>query len=335
MFLMTADILVVDVANGKTYKPFKPTSISCKRSIDDYSDSAKIQVPAIAMLKTKGDVYEKVETGLQFKEGAKVEIKAGYDGKNVTRFKGFIRRINFSVPIEIECEGYSFLLRKKLNITKSYPSGTKMKKILTDLVDGTEIKLSKLIPDVTIESPVIFKNASGTQVLDWFKERMAQTVYFNYDELYVGLRETELKATKKFRLGWNVVKDNDLKFNDKKEHAEVKFLLQQRNSDGSYTKETFDSKFTSTQVKRIYVRLDPAYLQKMAEDAKAKFVNKGYEGMITAFGVPYMEPGMGAGIEDPRYTTRAATYFTEAVEFDFTKNNGVRQKIKIGSLLHD
>jgi hypothetical protein len=326
MFIMTADIKIGD------FKPFKPNSVSWKRSIDSYSDSSLIKMPAIAMLKTTGDSYRQVESGLQFKEGMAVEVKCGYDGNNITRFKGFIRRINFSTPIEIDCEGYSYKLRQKLNITKSYPSGTKMKRILVDLVDGTGIKLSPHIPDVTIESPVVFKNASGIQVLDWFKERMVQTVYFNYDVLYVGLRQTELKDTVKFRIGWNVVKENDLKFNDRKEHSQVMLQLQSRNVDGSYTREIYDSKFSDVKVIRIYVRVDDAYRKKMAEDLKGKFVNKGYEGMITAFVVPYVEPGMAADISDSRYPERSGKYFIEAVNGEFGPGGG-RQKIKIGNAL--
>lgn len=326
MFIMTADITI------GSFKPFKPHSVSWKRSVDSYSDSALIKIPAIAMLKTTGDTYKQVESGLQFTEGMKVQIDCGYNGKNITRFKGFIRRINFSTPIEIDCEGYSYQLRLKTNFNKSYPSGTKMRTVLTDLVQGTDIKLSPLIPDVTVTSPMPFPNSSGIQVLEWFKERMAQTIYFNYDELYVGLKEIPSRGTAKYKLGWNVVKDNDLKFNDKKEHANVRIQLQSRNKDGSYTKEIYDSKFTDVKVVRVYVKFDDAYMKLMAQDLKSKWVNKGYEGMITTFGVPYVEPGYTAGIQDPRYVQRTGNYFVETVDGDFSPN-GFRQKVKIGNSL--
>ncbi|KAK6033562.1 tape measure domain protein [Ostertagia ostertagi] len=291
------------------YKPFKPNAIKWKRSIDSYSDSSLIKVPSVAMLKSGGDVYTRVESGLQFKEGMKVEVACGYNGNNLVRFKGFVRRINYTLPCEIECEGYSYQLRLKQNINKVYPKGTKMKTVLVDLVEGTDIKLSSRIPDVTVASAIVFKRATGVQVLDWFKDKMLQTVYFNYDELYVGLKETELKGTVRHRLGWNVIKDNDLKFNDHKEHAEVKIQLQSRGVDGGFVKEVYDTKYTNTKVKRVQVRFDAAYMAQMAKDYKASLLGWGYEGMITTFAVPYVEPGMVDSIEDPRYQERNGRYF--------------------------
>src|SRR5882762_1162378 len=102
MFRMTCDIYI-----GK-FKPVKPNAVKWARSVDNYSDSATIKLPAISMLKREGDFYERVQTGLQFKEGMPVTINAGYNGRNDTRYRGFIRRINFTVPLELECEGYSY-----------------------------------------------------------------------------------------------------------------------------------------------------------------------------------------------------------------------------------
>lgn len=314
------------------FKPFNPTSVTWKRSIDSYSDSASVTIPAICALKISADNYSKVESGLQFKEGMKVEVACGYNGLNKTRFKGFIRRINYSVPCEIECEGYSYQLRLKLNINKVYPSGVKMRDILVDLVAGTDIKLSAKIPDVTIHQAVVFKNASGVQVLDWFKEKMLQTIYFNFDVLYVGLRETEIKSSVKFLLGRNVIKDNDLKFNNNKEHSEVKIQLQHRDTDGKYVREIYQSKYTETLVKRVFVRFDADYMIKMAKDVKTNLLNNGYEGMITAFAEPYVEPGMVADISDNRYNERRGNYFIEATEGSISLSGG-RQKIKIGNSL--
>src|SRR5205085_9261865 len=185
MFLMTCDIKIGN------FKPFKPNSIKWIRKIDNYSDSATIKVPAICRVKKSGDVYENIQTGLQIKEGMKVEITAGYDDNNKTRFKGFVRRVNFSIPLEIECEGYSYQLRMIKDFSKSYKVTTVLN-ILKDLVKGTDIKLSNKIPDVPLHK-IVFKNVTGTDVLDYLKKQCLLTCYFNYDELYVGLQQTEPK----------------------------------------------------------------------------------------------------------------------------------------------
>lgn len=327
MFVLTANVTL----GG--FKPIKPHSLKWKRSIDDYSDTAVITVPAITMLKTTGDQYKKVDTGLQLVEGMKVMIEAGYNGNNVKRFEGFIRRRNFSVPLEIECEGYSYQLRKKVGYNKSYATNTKLKVLLNDLIQGTDIKLSALIPDITIESPVWFKNVSRIQVLDWLKDNMLLSAYFNYNELFVGLREQELKGEVKLRLGWNTIKDNALKFNSEREYADVRIQLGKRNKDGSMNM-TDDSAVNTTGVKifKIGVRLSAYWNEQIRASLKKHLLNVGYEGTITTFLIPFAEPGMKATIDDPRYQERKGSYFIESVDGELSPSGG-RQKIKIGNVL--
>lgn len=313
-----------------TFKPITTAhSLEWSSSVDNFSDTATIKFPAITTLKRDGDTYERLQTGLQFKEGMSVGIYAGYDGKNDLRFTGFIRRINFTIPVEIECEGYSYQLRKKLDFTKSYTNST-VKKILSDLIEGTDITLSNAIPDIPIPK-VTFKNVSGTQVLDWFKDKCLLTVYFNRNELYVGALQLEAKGTKKFRLGWNVIKDNELKFNDQKEFADVRIEVGGRDKKGKHKRE--GSGTMNSQVKRMRSAItDPATLKKIADQKRSELVNRGYEGSITAFLIPSVEPGMAAHIDDTKYQERQGLYFITGVSGSFSTSGG-RQKIKIGNSL--
>jgi hypothetical protein len=190
--------------------------------------------------------------------------------------------------------------------------------------------LSQAIPDITIDTPIAFQNLKGTEVLDWFKEKMLMTVHFNFNELYVGLAEAQNKNTTKFRLGWNVVQDDELKFNDKRELADVKIVVGQKGKDGK-NESTGQPGNDDPNVKRLSlgVRVDKATMNKIAEDQKKKIQNRGYEGAITAFLLPYAEPGMAIEIQDTKYPTRSGKYFVEAVEGDYNSSGG-RQKIKIG-----
>jgi hypothetical protein len=329
MFRMSHDIIVRGVNNNK---PFKCSSMKWKRSVDSYSDYCSIKVPAITRLRKEGDNYENVQTGLIFKEGMQVEVYAGYGGKNDLHFKGFISRVNFSIPLEIECEGYSYQLRKK-NFNKAYKSGFKLKKLLEDLVDGTDIKLSKDIPDVPLEVNATFPNFRGVDVLEWLKDKALQTVYFNGEELYCGLQQTQSRGMAKVRLGWNSVKDSELKFSTDKEYAQVKFQLDQpKEKDGSRKRAIKDSKYSDTFVKRLKVRFDQGYLDQMADDQKKQLVNRGYEGSVMLFLKPFFAPAMTIDIEDTKYPERAGKYFVTAVEGEFSSRGG-RQKVTIGNSL--
>lgn len=327
MFQLTSTIQVQGIKNV-----IKPNAVKWKRSVSEYSDTATVKLPAVAMLKKNDDTYERIETGLKFQEGQQIEIACGYNGKNNRHFLGFIRRISPTVPLEIECEGFSYQLRKKQGFNKSYKAGTKVKTLLNDLIQGTNIKLSKSIPDITIESPVSFSHKKGTDVLDWLKEKMLMTVYFNFDELYVGPKYIELKKKVKLRLGWNVIEDSELKFKDRKDLEEVRVQISQKEKNGKKEMAEHDSKYENTKQIKLTVRLDAATRKLIAADQKKRLVNRGYEGAVTTFLLPHAEPAMIAEIDDKKYPERAGKYFIEAVEGDYSSGGG-RQKIKIGASL--
>lgn len=321
-FTMTCDIKLGN------FKPVKVHAFSIESSVNNYSDTCKIKMPAIAMMKRKGgDTYEKVDTGLQLQEGMKVEVKAGYDSNNELLFMGFIRRRNFTVPLELECEGYSYQLRKIEGYNKTYSSVT-VKQLLQELISGTDIKLSENIPVIPLKN-IYFRNVKGTDVLEYLKEKCLLNVWFDFDVLNCGLKQVQNKGSKKLRLGWNVIKDDELKFEQNKELATVNIKIENRKADG--TKETATAG-NDARVKKIEVRhiFDKAALAEIAADQKKKLVTRGYQGKITCFLKPLVQPGMAADIDDPKYTERKGVYFIEAVNTEFGPNGG-RQKIKIGS----
>jgi hypothetical protein len=324
MFVMTCDITI-----GQ-FKPLKPNWFKWSRSINDYSDTASIKLPALCRLKRDGENYGFVPTGLQFTEGMPVSIVAGYNGANVERFRGFIRRINFTVPLELECEGYSYQLRKKEGYTKTYNSTT-VRQILADLVEGTDIVLSDNIPNVSLKN-IYFRNVKGTDVLEYLKDKCLLTVYFDYNVLYAGLQMLPVKSSINLRLGWNVIKDNELKFEQNKELATVNIQIQKRVANGS-RKYAKDGPKNGA-VKKLEVRhiTDEAALASIAEEQRKKLVYRGYQGKVTGFLFPIAEPGMSGVISDPRYTERTGDYFIEAVEGEFGENGG-RQRITIGAAL--
>ncbi len=322
-FRMTCDIKIGN------FKPVKASAFDWDRSVDNFSDSAFVKLPTISMLKKEGDTYERVQTGLQFKEGMNVNINAGYDGLNDLRFKGFVKRINFSTPLEVECEGYSYQLRKKLDFSKTYKNTT-IRNILLDVIQGTDITLSDKIPNVPIEKAT-FQNVTALQVLEWMKDKCLLTVYFIFNELYVGLQQLEATQAVRFRLGWNVVKDSELKFNADKEFADVRIMVGSRTKTGERAKGFVGKKDGQVKKYRSLIN-DPEALKRIADQKRMELVNRGYEGSITAFLKPFVEPGMAVEIDDTRYPERKGKYFVTGVKGSFSTSGG-RQKILIGNSL--
>lgn len=325
MFIMTSSVKIGD------FKPVKPSSFKWLRKVDSFVDTANVKLPAIAMMKSTGDYYQQVETGLQLREGMKIEVSCGYDARNRTVFRGFIRRRIFSVPLELECEGYSYQLSIKHGFSTSHKSTT-VRKLLEELCVGTDIKLSERIPEIPLQN-IRFKNAKGTDVLQYLKDKCLLTVYFEFDTLYVGLKMLQLNGKINLRLGWNVIKDSDLKFETKKELATVNIKVEKRDKTGRKKKGETDVRDGSMKTFHIRHISDEGVLKAIAEQKKSELVTKGYEGKITCFLIPYAEPGMSGKITDSRYPERAGVYFIESVEGDFSPSGG-RQKIGIGASLN-
>ncbi len=312
------------------FKPVKSHSFSCNRSVNEYIDTATVKIPAMVRFASTGTDHQIVPTGQVIKEGMKVGIMAGYNGDVVTRFLGFVRRVNSTIPVELECEGYSYQLSSIEGYTKSYASVT-VKKLLSDLVQGTDIKLSPDIPDIPLKN-IYFKNVKGTDVLEYLKDKCLLTVYFDFDVLYAGLQMTQMKGKRNFRLGWNVIKDNELKFETSKQLSKVNIQIESRDKTGTKKKGKTNVKDGSVKTMKIRHIYDEALLKKIAAQQREKLVYSGYKGKITAFLVPAVSPGMGADITDPKFSERQGLYFIEGVQMEFGPSGG-RQKISIGAAL--
>lgn len=330
MFVIGTDIKV------GAFEPFKASSITWNRNIDNHSDSAAFTIPTQCMLVGSDKTYSYMPTANAFKEGMTVEITAGYNGEHTTRFKGFIKRINMKVPIEIECEGYAYLLRRVV-FSKGYTKATTIKQLIQDLLAAgglsSIIKLHPKFQDVTFE-PFTFKTYSGIEVLEFLKKWYKVTVFFLYDTIYVGLRETlwsnSIVAPIKLSLGWNVIKDDKLLFSADKEYAQVNIMAVSKNMDGTRNKALNRLlQPGGTKIEKLLSR-DSKFLQAVANQQKTMLTYRGYSGVITAFLDPLVQPGDSVLIEDPVYD-RSGRYFVESIVGSITRGGGGRQTIGIGN----
>lgn len=318
---MTADI------KFEGFKAVKPSSLKWNLNIDNYSDTATIIIPAMCRLIDKDVQYSNLATGQQIKEGTKVEIYAGYDGKNDLQFKGFVKRVNFKVPLELECEGYSYQLRRKM-INKSFGKTT-VKEVLEYLIAGTDIKLSSKMPASIDFEAVTFKNYTAVQVLEFLKEKYLLTVFFEFDTLYVGWKATYTGSTVKLRLNWNVIKDDQLLFATYTGSV-VHIELENRAKNGTRQKKKAANITRPGDVKKVKTLIsNEADKQLAANDMQLSENKKGYSGTLTGFLKPFVRPGQTAQIIDKKYTERNGNYFIESVEGSFNTSGG-RQKTGIG-----
>lgn len=303
-------------------------NIKVSKSIHEYTEKCEIKIPATARLKQDGlFVSNSVDTAKQIKEGDKVTVDAGYNDTLNNEFVGFVSRVNLTTPCSIECEGYSWQLRNKTGMIKSWKE-TKLKEVLQFITEGTDITLNKDIPDVQIK-PMYIKNQNGLEILDWIKDKLFLSAYFIGSELYVGLQETtQLDKVAKYKLGWNTIKDNQLKFRHEDE-VKIRVKAIYKTKEGKLANKEFGDKNGMMRTV-VFGRIDDMkLLEQMAIKKSSEFRYSGYEGKLTTFLEPYCQQGYKAILIDEKYKEREGDYILESVETNIGLSGG-RRVIEIG-----
>jgi hypothetical protein len=315
MYNLSSKIVV-----GK-YK-FKVHEVRIKKSLHSYMDTAVIKIPTSARLKqSDGNVTESMPTAKYFAVGDKVVIDLGYDGNLKNEFTGFVSRINFTTPLEIECEGYGWQLRQK-SFKGSFKSIT-VKELLEKLIVGTDIVLDKEmdkfeipISNFTIpEQPIL-------GILDYLKEHCMCSIFFKNNVLFCGLSYQKKGNTVKHTLGYNVIKDGNLK-ERKASEVNVQVNISSEKSDGTKAKISSGAAGGKVINKRTIVT-DEAVLKVMADKKLATYSFDGYEGKITTFLIPYSEPLDESELKDNRYAERGGRYVIDAIELIYNRSGGRR-----------
>ena len=144
MFVLCCEIKI----GGVTFKSVHDVLI--KRSIYNLVATAVIKVPVTAVLKHSGEPVTYIETAEAVKVGDPVEIRLGYDGQMNTEFTGYVKRLNYKIPLEIECEDEYYQTRS-VNCVFSKKE-TSLKQCLTAILPG--IKLGTCV-DLTLKNFVV------------------------------------------------------------------------------------------------------------------------------------------------------------------------------------
>lgn len=301
-------------------------SVEIEKDIFKINSFCRIKIPASARLKSSdGQTKGSVQTAKQFNRGDKVKVSLGYNDDLHLEFEGFIKRINYATPLEIECEGYEFLLRSAVE-TKTWAKTT-MKDILQHLVSGTEIRLSDQIPGVDFTKFILPANMTRLEALQMIKEKYGMTIYFMGNVLYAGLAYTINKGAVRYRLGCNTIKDNELKYREA-DDVRLKVKAVWIKPDNTKVEAEVGDPSGSMRTLFFYNVSSVDQLKQIATEEMKKYKYSGYEGSITTFLQPFAEPGMKAVLMDPKFSERDGTYYISKVETRADMNGG-RRKVEI------
>lgn len=297
--------------------------VQIKRSVYNLSSTAVIKIPVTAVLKQTGEPPAYIETANEIKVGDKVEIRLGYDGRFNTEFTGYVKRLNYKVPLEVECEDEYYKTRS-VNCVFSAKETT-LKQCLNAILP--DVKIGNCT-DLTLKNFVV-DNKPASWLLGYLKKEYGLTVFFDINgKLYVGKANDVQGETVKYRLRYNVIKDDSLKFQRAEDiRLNVKAICYFR--DGSKIEGEIGEEGGETKTLYYYDVKDVKELKALAAEELKRYSFDGYRGKIETFLEPFALPGMVADLEDPVYQERSGTYYIESTEVRFGTSGG-RRNVEIG-----
>lgn len=312
------------------FKPFIGVNeVVIKRSLDDHANTAIVKLPITARLKESGKAQtQSVMTANSFSVGDRITIELGYNKELRKEFEGFIRRINMTTPMELECEGWVFQLREK-DINQSWESSS-LKDVIEDIVEGSGIVVED-IDNIRIDNLSIDKE-TGFSSLGKIRDESGNSIWLEGNKLFAGLKYTFFSDRQKnakedvvYKVGYNTINANDIKRKLEKEDRII--TINQKNKDGTVTKVEYGSGSIKKELKADLIRNKDS-LMRLTKDHYNYEKAKDWEGKIETFLEPYCKPGFKMKLIDERYPERSGNYIVESVETRFGVS-GARRIIEI------
>jgi hypothetical protein len=298
--------------------------------VENLSTTGHIVLSRLAMFDNKR--CQLLEVRQEVKVGDSVEVEAGYVEMEIKQlFKGVVKAINAGERVRLDIEDGMFTLRCQPAVLTAQK--IKLKELLTKILSGTGITVSKNTADMLVDEFQYNGNVAGALAV--VKERLNLTVYLNADnEVYAGLEEAEMlsadeqKAARiKLIYGRNII-DNNVS-HQTKESSPLKVIVKGKAKDGKETVAEAGMEGGSKQTHYRYNVTDQAALKLIAEQLYKKQSYDGFRGTLTIWGIPVAVPGGTVEYSNENYKDNEGRYFIKAVETTFGAS-GLRQRLTMG-----
>ena len=307
--------MVYDIRIGN-YKLGLLESVEIHKSVDLLTDTAVVVVPGVVYNQSL-DIEGKV------KVGDPVTIKLGYDDNLVTEFEGYLQRIDTDdSSLTFNCEDGIYLTRKPVK-DKQFKK-TSVKAIVQYCLSEIGMKDLNCTYDITYEKFVI-KNANAYDVLKKLQEDTKANIYMQGTTLNVHPAYVEKGGDVCYDFAVNI-ESSDLKYRSKDDR---KFEVTVEGKKKSVTVGTTGGEKRTV---KVYNVMDNAALKKRGEEEMKYLVYDGYEGSITGWLIPYVEPTFSLHLHDKEYEYKTGSYYVVSVTTTFSEDGGVR-KIELGRKL--
>jgi hypothetical protein len=312
--------MVYDIQIGN-YKLGLLQSVEIHKSVDLLADTAVVIVPGVVYNQSL-DIEEKV------KVGDPVTVKLGYDDNLVTEFEGYLQRIDTDDnSIIFNLEDGIYLTRKPVK-DKQFNNVT-LKQIAEYCLFEIGMKGINCTYEITYEKFVI-KNANAYDVLKKLQDDTNANIYMKDNILNIHPPYIEKGGDVYYDFAFNV-EESDLKYRNKDDRR-FEVTVEGVGLDGK--KQTVTVGVTGGEKRTVLVSspMNKEDLKKRGESKMEYLTYDGYEGSITGWLIPFVEPTYSAHIYDKEYEYKTGSYYVVSVTTTFDENGGVR-KVELGRKL--
>lgn len=303
--------------------------VNIKESVNTLTDTCVIKFPKKAEWRAENIFFGPAAI---IKHKDPVIVKLGYNDELKTVFKGYVRNIARTTPVQIECEDEMFRLKWKENeISKKQYAGVTLRELLTGIIPAG---INIVCPVMNLGKFTIENDVPPVKVL----EHLAKTdgyglkSYFQLVNeqpvLYCGLPTAHFQqyaTTHAFRFNYNIIQDN-IKFNSA-ESQELKIKAISIMPDN--TRHEVEVGDPGGNIRTFnYYNKTKAEITQFANDMLLELKKDGYSGSITVFGEPYVRKADAVHLSGDEYTGQEFTYGVSEVNRTFG-TGGYRQVITI------
>ncbi|HEK20687.1 hypothetical protein [Mucilaginibacter sp.] len=291
-------------------------NIEIEKSRRSLTNTAKITVARNMKLFKANN---RVDINTIFQRGAHVEIQLGYNGDLKTEFSGYISDVGAKVPLEINCQDEMWSLKQN-SFTKSWSKKVSVSEIIKYVYTG-----QAQIVDLEIGGFVL-KKESTAQALDKLRKYGLQC-YFDKGILIVDFAGVIHNQGKEviYDFDKNIV-ENNLEYK-KKEDARIKVIGISKEHNGK--KLEIIAGDNDGEIHTLhYTNMNKDQLQKIVTAEIDKLKYNGYTGSFKTFGLPYIEPGDVAVLNNDKYPDNDGSYLSESVKTTFGVD-GFRREIEL------
>ena len=313
MFSMVYDIQV----GGYTLGMLEQVEIT--RSVELLADTAVITLPA-AEYNAALDVENKI------KRGDKVVIRLGYEETGlIEEFSGWVQRIGTdNGAITIECEDDLYLFRKSIKDEQltDVSLDALLKKVVSGVGGGFKIDSSYSWK----YDKFVINAATGYDVLKKVQEESGADIYIQGKTLHLHAPGEKVGKEVIYDFSRNVQECN-LTYR-RADERKVQIVVKAVMPDGKVV----ERKYGTTGGDKVEVKCatsDEGSMKLRGESEHKRLTFDGYDGSITTWLIPHIQPGDSAELYDRDYDYKNGKYYVRAVKTGFSSSGGTRE-IELG-----